>query len=396
VKPRERVLTALDHRVPDRVPIEFGSPDISGVALGEPFGYRALCEFLGLDDYPDPIMNMDSRVVLNNDERIMRRFGADLRWVLPGGAFEAEPMSDGNLRDPVWGFVMTTSGAFTGYQDENAPLRHARSARDIETFPYWPDGSDSSVWAGKREEARAFQEAGYATVASPGRAAAIFHNYSFLRGFDQWLMDMLDNPRLYHALAERILEADIAYMRGFLTEVADCVDIVHLADDMAMQSATFTSLEHYRAFCKPYQARWIAAARELVPNARILYHTCGAVAPLVADFIDIGVDVLNPVQPRARGMDARWLKREFGAALSFMGGFDTQHVLPFGTPTEIGEYARELIDALAPGGGFVFAPSHMIQPEVPPANIAAMYAAAQEYGRYPLKDAARTGDSSVD
>jgi len=248
------------------VPIEFGSPDISGVALGEPFGYRALCEFLGLDDCPDPIMNDDSRVVLNTDERIMRRFGADLRWVLPGGAFETEPLADGNLRDPVWGFVMTMSGAFTGYLDENAPPRHAHSARDIEAFSYWPDGSDSSVWAEKREEARAFQEAGYATVASPGRAAAIFHNYSFLRGFDQWLIDMLDDPGLYHALAERILGADIAYMRGFLTEVADYVDIVHMADDMAMQSTTFTSLEHYRTFCKPYQARWITAGKGVGPQ----------------------------------------------------------------------------------------------------------------------------------
>lgn len=382
--PRERVLTALEHREPDRVPVEFGSPDISGVALGEPFGYRALCRYLKLDDCAEPVMNLDSRCVLNTDQRILDRFGADLRWVLPGGAFEAERLPGGELRDPTWGFVMNISGAFTAYPDASAPLRGARTTREIDAYPYWPTGQDRAIWSGKRDEVQAIRSAGYAVVASPGRATALFHNYSFLRGFDQWLTDMLDDPRFYHHLAERILEADLAYMHGFLTEIADLVDVVHMADDMGMQTGVFTSLETYRTFCKPYQARWIAGVRALAPGARILYHTCGAVGPLVGEFIEIGVDILNPIQPRARGMDARWLKKEYGSEICFAGGIDTQQVLPFGTTDQVRDHVADLVDSLAPGGGFILAPAHMIQPEVPPANITAMYDTALACGKYPL------------
>ncbi len=378
---RERVLTALDHREPDRVPIEFGSSQLSSLLIGKPYGYRALCDFLGVADYPEPEINYYLNSVKNIDPRIMRRFGADLRWVT-AGAPEVERRPDGTLVD-AWGLVLTPTGNFNVVEDANTPLRGALTPADIEAYPLWPDLGDPRIAAGKRDEAAGYAAAGFAVVASLGPGGRLFHTYSWLRGFDSWLMDMYDNPRLYHVLAERILEAGIGYVEAFLPSVAEHADLVYMSDDLGTQQSLLMSPQAYRTFCKPYHGRLIAAIRRAAPRAKILMHSCGAISSLIPDLIEIGVDVLNPVQPKAVGMEPQTVKRAFGRDLSFLGGLDTQELLPFGSPAEIRDGVRELIDAYAPGGGYVFAPSHEILPEVKPENIVAMYDAALEFGARP-------------
>jgi len=378
---RERVLTALAHREPDRVPIEFGSSQLSSLLIGQPYGYRALCEYLGVTDYPEPEINYYLNSVKNIDPRIMRQFGADLRWVT-AGAPEVERRPDGSLVD-AWGMVLTPAGNFNVVEDANTPLRGAETTSDLEAYPLWPDVGDARIAAGKREEAAAHAEQGFAVVASLGPGGRLFHSYSWLRGFDSWLMDMHDNQRLYHALAERILEIGVGYVEAFLPSVAEQADLVYMSDDLGTQQSLLMSPQAYRTFCKPYHGRLIAAIRRAAPRAKILMHSCGAIAPLIPDLIEIGVDVLNPVQPKAAGMEPHVVKREFGRELSFLGGLDTQELLPFGLREQIRDGVRDLIDAYAPGGGYVFAPSHEILPEVEPSNIVAMFEAALEFGAYP-------------
>jgi uroporphyrinogen decarboxylase len=142
------------------------------------------------------------------------------------------------------------------------------------------------------------------------------------------------------------------------------------------------SPDMYREFCKPYHARWTAAVRRLAPTAKIILHSCGNVYPIIPDFIDIGINVLNPVQPRAVSMEPWRLKRDFGDALTFLGGVDIQQLLPYGTPEQVRGGVEKLIDALGPGGGFILAPSHQFQPDVPPANIVTMYDTAVAYGTH--------------
>jgi uroporphyrinogen decarboxylase len=378
---RERVLTALDHREPDRVPIEFGSSQLSSLLIGQPYGYTALCEYLGVTDYPEPEINVYLNSVKNVDVRIMRRFGADLRWVTPGGP-EVERKPDGTLVDS-WGLILTPTGNFNVVEDANTPLRGATSPSDIAGYPLWPDLSDPRIAAGKHDEALAHHRNGFAVVASLGSGGRLFHSYSWLRGFDSWLMDMYENQHLYHVLAEKILEIGIAYVEAFLPSVAEFADLVYMSDDLGTQGSTLMSPDAYRTFCKPYHRRLIEAIRRAAPRARILMHSCGAITPLIPDLIEIGVDVLNPVQPKARGMEPQVVKRAFGSELSFMGGLDIQDLLPFGTPAEIRDGVHELVDAYAPGGGYVFAPAHEILPEVKPASIVAMFDAALEFGGYP-------------
>jgi len=160
--------------------------------------------------------------------------------------------------------------------------------------------------------------------------------------------------------------------------------VVLLGEDLGTQLTPFMNPDMYREFCKPYHAQWTEAVRRLAPNAAIALHSCGNVFPLIPDFIEIGVSILNPVQPKAQMMEPWRLKKEFGKDLTFFGGFDTQDLLPRGSPAEVREGARELIDTYGPGGGFIFCPSHQIQADVPPENVVAMYDAAYEYGWYPL------------
>ena len=205
-------------------------------------------------------------------------------------------------------------------------------------------------------------------VANPAVGCLVFHHYQRLRGFDTWLYDMVDDPALYHRLCERDLDIDLAIMERFLPEVAPFIDMVFMADDLGSQEGMLLSPDAYRTFLKPYQAAWIAAARRLAPGARIAYHSCGSFREVVPDLVEIGVEVLTPVQPLARAMDPRGLKADFGRDLSFMGGLDTQRLLPRGTPEQVRAGARDLVDALGHDGGFIFAASHELLPDVPPAE----------------------------
>ena len=273
---------------------------------------------------------------------------------------------NGRLRDSWWGYELIPLGAINQADDANAPLREATTWQEIEAHPEWPDSSDPRVVRGKADEALALREAGYAVVANPAVGCLIFHHYQRLRGFDTFMIDMYYEPALFKALCERILSIDVAIMERFLPAVADSTDVVFMADDLGSQMGMLMGPDLYREFLKPFQARWIMEARRLAPGARIAYHSCGSFAEVVPDLIEIGVDVLTPIQPLAVGMELEWLKREYGSELAFMGGMDTQKLLPKGDERDVRRGARTLIDTMAPGGGFIFSASHELLPDVPP------------------------------
>jgi uroporphyrinogen decarboxylase len=169
----------------------------------------------------------------------------------------------------------------------------------------------------------------------------------------------------------------------FLSEVGEYLDVFQLADDLAMQNGPYMSPELYREMIKPHQVELFRFVKELTP-AKIYYHSCGSVAGLLDDLIDVGVDILNPVQVSADGMETNQLKQRFGDRLSFWGAIDTTAVLPKGTVDDVQNEVKKRIHDLAPGGGFVLASVHNLQPDIPPENILAMFEAVSQYGRYPI------------
>lgn len=173
------------------------------------------------------------------------------------------------------------------------------------------------------------------------------------------------------------------------------LDGVQISDDVGTQAGPFMSHADYVEFYKPYTAEIIRNIRKhLRPEAKIILHSCGSVHYAIPDFIEIGVDILNPVQPLARNMEPWRLKKEFGDRIAFFGGFDIQKLLPLGTVEQIREGTKKLIQEYALGGGFIFAMTHNIEPDSSPENIVAAFDAAYEYGKYPVPEPA--GQSYVD
>ncbi len=203
-----------------------------------------------------------------------------------------------------------------------------------------------------------------------------------MRGLEQWFMDLLTDPEFCEAVLDQTLKYWLDWFRLFLDEAGDVVDVIMIGDDLAGQDGPLFNPEIYRRLVKPRQKRLVQYIRSRTP-AKIWYHTCGSCAVYIPDLIDNGIHILNPVQTSARNMDPFDLKRRFGRELVFWGGgCDAQHVLSRGTPSEVAADVRHHLEALMPGGGYVFNSIHNIQGEVPAANVIALFDTAYEEGFY--------------
>jgi uroporphyrinogen decarboxylase len=239
----------------------------------------------------------------------------------------------------------------------------------------WPDTGDPQRIVGLREQALAFRAQGKAVVIK-GVLAGILEMAQRVRGMEALLIDMASDEVLACVLFDKMLECKLAFWEMALPRLADVVDVISEADDYGTQASQIISPRMFRKLIKPRLKVLFERIQRLAPSAKLFFHSCGNVRPLLPDFIELGVDILNPVHIRASGMEPVALKRDFGRDIVFWGGgVDTQGVLPNGTPPEVKDDVRRNIEALAPGGGFVFSTVHNIQADVPPENIVAMWEA---------------------
>jgi uroporphyrinogen decarboxylase len=229
-----------------------------------------------------------------------------------------------------------------------------------------------------------YKDGEYAIVGSMGSPGNIFEQSWYLRGLTEFFLDLVDNKEFAHALMSKITGIRKQNAEYFLREVGDYLDVFQLADDLAMQNGPYMSPDLYREMIKPYQLELFQFVKSLT-SAKIYYHSCGSITRLLDDLIEVGVDILNPVQVTAEGMETDLLKRRFGTSLSFWGAIDTTQILPNGTADDVRKEVKKIIHDLAPGGGFVLSSVHNLQPDIPPENILAMFEAASQYGRYPIQ-----------
>ena len=247
------------------------------------------------------------------------------------------------------------------YEVVECPLRDA-TIDDIERFP-WPDMAHVNRFQGLAEEARDLHEnTPYAVVALSGVSP---HEIIYImRGLDTWLVDLIAGPEFAHALMRKVTDIMLAGVTRHLEEVGPYIDVLITGDDLGTDSSLMMSPQVYRRMIKPYHAELMAAIKQKT-KAKIFFHSDGNIYPLIGDFIEIGVDMINPVQVSAGDMgDTARLKREFGKQMSFCGAIDTQTVLPHGTPEEVRAEVRGRMKDLAPGGGYIVASVHCIQPDV--------------------------------
>jgi uroporphyrinogen decarboxylase len=235
---------------------------------------------------------------------------------------------------------------------------------------------DPGRFQGLRERARNLhEETDYAVVLNLTNGPV--HQCQYLRGYGTWLEDLLLRPVFAEALMDRVVDVLIQIANRALEEAGPYVDLVTFGDDIATQNATLFRPDLYRKMIKP---RHKALADTIHRHGKLLlFHSCGSVYTLVRDLIEVGVDVLNPVQVSAADMATSRLKREYGSELAFWGAIDTHRVLPRGTPADVTEEVKRRVDDLHGNGGYVLCAVHNLQPEVPPENIVAMYETALEY-----------------
>ncbi|MDP6531810.1 MAG: uroporphyrinogen decarboxylase family protein [Arenicellales bacterium] len=384
--PRERVLMALNHEEPDRVPIVLGVSNATGIKMQPYQGIKRIVGIEAPDEYLYQWPELGTAAI---DEATMVRLRSDVRGVL-----DLEPAATrrrNRKRAPhndcidSWGSgqVEVTPGYWCPGVH---PLSDATTVEELENYPGWPDMSDPSRVAHVAGDARRLAAQNeYAIMATPWLLFPFERAYA-MQGMEAFLLNMAMYPDFARALLEKIAGYCKALMGRFLDELGDNVDIIKIGDDLGTQESLMTSPQMYRDTLKPIHADFIDFIKARTP-AKIFFHSCGDVFPLIEDFIDIGVDILNPIQTSSGKMsDLAALKKRFGRNIVFCGGIDSHRILPYGSAEEVRQEVRRVIGILGPGGGTMIGAVHTVMNDVPPENVLAMVDAVEEFGHYPLRD----------
>ncbi len=376
---RERVIKTINHQEPDRVPVDF-TPLYDF--------YLDLKQYLGLEIEEDVGYNIAMEVIPHPD--VLRKLGVDLISVKLGSPVtpKKEARSDGLVQDE-WGVLFKQvfqPGGGRYHEVVYSPLKDA-TMDDLDTYP-WPVPD----MPGRGEKAelsakRLYEDTDLAIVGRFG--GAILDAAVYLLGMETWMVRLAKDKAFIDRFLEKITDVQIALDRIGLEAAGKYIQIFKASgEDLGMQMGPLYSMKMFREQLLPHFRRRYRAAREILnevnPSAKIMLHSCGSIRAFLPDLIESEIDIIDPIQPYAAGMDSAELKRDFGDRLCFHGGVDIQQVLPFGTKEDIIREARTRIQALGKGGGYILAPAHNVQADVPPENLVTLYEAARRYAGYPM------------
>jgi uroporphyrinogen decarboxylase len=369
---RERVARAFEHKEPDRVPIDLGSRG-SGLGLQV---YEEFKQAMGVSSRTEVLDHRLGLAVI--DEKILRHFNVDTRYVYMRASKNWDPQTN-TAEDTFideWGAKLKRPQGGFYYDHVESPIKEP--SLDAIKLHKWPDPSDKSRVQGAAEEARKYYEQGYAVGTY---MKGIWETSWIVRGIENCMTDMYVNKEFYHYLLDRIADVIEEELSLFLDEIGPYLSFACVTEDLGTQLNLMISPQSYKEFIRPRTMRLFEVVRKK-SKAKIAQHSCGAIFPLIPELIAAGVEMLNPVQVSARGMDTRLLKQEYGKDIIFWGGIDSQKILINGTADMVEEEVKRVLHDLAPGGGYLIAPTHDIQNFTPTRNIIALYDAANKYGWY--------------
>jgi len=383
---RERVLTALNHKEPDRVPFDMGGTVVTGIQAK---AYRDLRDYLGLPEREIKIIDTFQQLAQVDDD-VMEQLGVDVRNVSPRSTasfkIEITDSSEGKYTqfydEYGIGWKMPKDGGLY-YDMFDHPLSGEITEDDVEGFKL-PDPLDPSRFSGIREAAQKVLHEEKRALMVGNMSAGIFELYMWIRGFEDGYADWAGNQPLAQKMLHSYMDLQMAYWeKMFETLDGIPIDIVQMADDLAGQKGMLISPRSYRNHLKPLHKEMFDYIHSK-SDAKIFFHSCGGIRTVIPDLIEVGVDILNPVQVSATDMDSKSLKEEFGKDVSFWGGgVDTQNAFDERfTPEQVKTDVRKRLEDFMPGGGFIFNTVHNIQGNVPPENIMAMWETLNEYGKY--------------
>jgi uroporphyrinogen decarboxylase len=353
--PRERVLMALRREEPDKVPMHFVLCPSQIERFRKETGYTCTAEYFGFD-----IRKI--KVGETNFKNDFSKYTA---------GFPQETLVD------EWGIGLLGSSSSKHFRRILHPLQKATRTSEIKDYPY-PDIGADYRYSGLSKKVAEFHQQGFAVVGSVAPVGGtVFWPAYKLRGMEELLMDFMTNPAMVETLLNEITDRTVI-MASKLAEAS--VDILRLGDDLGTQSAPLIGPNIFRRYLKPRIRRVIESAKEVKPDLLVFFHSDGCIQEFIPDFIEIGIDILNPVQPEC--LDPARIKQEYGNQLAFWGTVGTQTTMPFGTPQHIRQIVKERIETVGRGGGFLIAPTHLIEPEVPWENIMTFVEAVHEFGSY--------------
>ncbi len=379
---RERVIATLEGEVPDRIPCDLGSSFVTGITQ---IAYENLSNYLGRKTNVTELYDVVQQLAVV-DEELLNELEVDVRGLIPNMVRKHPVLEEGEDCETFtdeWGVHWKKPKDGGLYFDlVESPLSGELTEDDIERHP-WPDPQAPALFDGLREKALKYFEDGYAVILE-SLCAGIFEMSCRIRGYEQFYEDLLLRPELACRLMDKLVECKVSFYEKAAELFGEAIQFVREGDDIGSQESLLISPALYRNYLKPRHERLFQAQKTIFPAPfYVFFHSDGAIYELIPDFIEAGLEVLNPVQVTGVGMSLARLKTEFGKSISFWGGgVDTQHVLPRGTPDEVKADVRKRIEALAPGGGTIFGAIHNILGDVPPENILAMWEVFREMRAY--------------
>ncbi len=372
---------AVNHEQPEKVLVDMGKQ----VGSLHTFEYAKLKEYFGAPEWMKNEHNILDKMgqTVHPDEELLQRFGIDFRWLIPHwvGVQEFDEGGQKGYYD-MWGSRFDDMGDYYAFIE--GPLKDAGSLEDIEKHE-WPNPDNPAMFAGLREQAKAWYADTDYVIGADGIKGGILQSCLWLRGYEQFFTDLATNQEFALALLDKVLDIFKQMYANYFKIVGEYTQLVYITDDVGTQNSLLISPRMFRKLIKPKFQDFIAHLKELAPHIKVMYHTDGAVLPLIGDFIEMGADILNPIQTSTKGLDdTKALKEQFGDRIAFHGAIDVQKALPNGTTEEVKQEVARRIRDLGPNGGYICAPCHNLGFDIPPENVVALFEAAQEYGCYPL------------
>jgi uroporphyrinogen decarboxylase len=370
---RRRVLTALAHQEPDRLPMDF----MGTASCMVDTAYFALLKQLGLEGTGREFRKYENTRFY--DERVLQALGVDFRrvWLRPNANRPSVPDAEGGIIDE-WGLRRRPTGDLLSYV--SSPLESS-TVGDLKGYP-WPDPYAAGRLEGLAEEARRLREAGEFAIVARSPTLGMFELAQRLRGMQRFLMDLVLDKEFAIHLVQALKDVHMGLYETYLGAVGPYVDIVETSDDFGAQNAPLISPALFRDVFAPARKELNDLIHRKAPKAKVFLHSDGAIAKLIPDFIRIGVDILNPIEPDVPGNDPGALKSAFGSEIVFHGHLDNKRALN-GSSSDARQEVRRIFEGMGPGGGYIMAPTNHIQADVSPDALIEVYRYAQEYGRYP-------------
>jgi len=386
---RERALAALNHREPDRVPIDLGGLVL--YSCWHEIADARVKKHLGLNGRKPFLNSFISRTVRPN-QRIRDRFQTDFYGLgsQPASNWQLELHRGdeaGSWFVDEWQCTWRCPPGGYYYDLVKHPLDGATLA-DVARYR-WPDPADPARLDGLADKARALYEGTeYCLVFTPIWSTGIFQVSGMLQGWENHYVNLIADKKVSRAIFDGLTEFNLGQLQAILEAVGDWIQVINLSDDLGFQDRPMIRLSLFQEMVKPCYKKMVDFIKTKRPDIKIVFHSDGAIAQFLPEFVELGIDAINPVQVGCAGMeDTARLKREFGDKLVFWGaGVDTQSTLPRGSVMEVQAEVKRRIQDLAAGGGYVFAAVHNVQPDVPAENVLACYDAALKFGRYPIQD----------